>query len=1088
MKCHQCHTDNSDTNRFCHACGASLLPGPATTSVPQAASLADDGERRQLTVMFCDIVDSTPLSMRFDPEDLREIIRVFQDACVAAIERYDGFVAQHLGDGLLIYFGYPRAHEDDGLRAVHAGLAVIEALRALRPRPGLELQVRVGIATGKVVIGELVSAGAQTERVAVGRTPNLAARLQALAAPNTVVISPHTYQLLGHSFEFKDIGVRDLKGMPEPVRVREVIGPSARQSRFSAAHGLATLPLVGRGEELRLLQERSERAVQQDGQVALIRGEPGIGKSRLVRAIVEDICARHSILPVELQCSPYHNQSALFPVLEWWQAVFAAHGAVTDAEKVKVIETLVGRTTLDAAQAVPCLASILALPIPPAYGRLNLTADRQKRLTLQYLASLLKQLYPLPLVLLVIEDLHWADPSTLELINLWLSETPGSRTVTLLTTRNEFLPTWSAQDNITTFDLGRLPDAHALELVRLAAGSIPLRENLQQELIRKTDCIPLYLEMLTKHFIDQARLHSAPGETQGQPDLQESAIPESLQDALMSRLDRMGETKSVAQVAAILGRDFDRQLLEAVWTGSRAALDRGLVELEKSDLLQIRDDRGGGKYRFKHALIRDVAYDSLLKRNCETLHRHIAEVMESGFPELAARQPDVLAQHFTAGRKLDSAMRYWLTAGRLAMKNSATQEAVAHLTRGLTLLAETAPSPERDIRELDFRIVLGHALMTWKGYAAEEVRASCARLNELCASVGNTPQLPAALYQQIAYNIVSAHLSTALEAAEQLYGFALQAEGDDLLVESDVTLGITQFFRGDLRQSRHLLEHCAQIYDFERHSGHAFVFGHDPAVLSYVYLIWIYWLQGNQQQALQASDQAIALARRLNHPLSLAFALTFAGWHRIFARDDAKAIELSQELIEFCSMQNILIFLAHGHMMAAWLTCDSSVTTGLQGMEAALGIFRLTGAQHFLPYWEAHHCMVRAAAGDTAGAEDTLARCLERTHQTGEHWSEAELHRYRGLVLEQTGRPVGEVQACFQQAIEVARSQGALAWEVRAQLDLARHLLSQARREEAKDLLVHLRSTVPLEIEAGLPGRIDALLARCHQPQAACGE
>ncbi|MCE4554651.1 adenylate/guanylate cyclase domain-containing protein [Roseateles cellulosilyticus] len=1080
MKCAKCQTDNGDTHRFCHACGAALQAAAATTGGVEAPRQAG-GERRQLTVMFCDIVDSTPLSLQFDPEDLREIIRIFQDACVAVIERYDGFIAQHLGDGLLVYFGYPRAHEDDGLRAVHVGLGVIDAVRELRPRPGLELQVRVGIATGKVVIGELVSTGAQTERVAVGPTPHLAARLQSIAAPNTVVISPQTHQLLGQSFEIEDIGVRELKGIPEPVWVRQVIGPSARQSRFAAAQGATTLPLVGRDAELRMLRQLCARAVQGDGQVVLIRGEPGIGKSRLMRAHAEELCAKYSILPVELQCSPYHTHSALYPVLEWWQVVFSSHGAVGDAEKLRVVKTLVARAGLDAPVAVPCLAEFLALPVPASYGKLNLTADLQKRLTFQYLARLLRQLYPLPLVLLVIEDLHWADPSTLELVGLWLADAPRSRTFTLLTARPEFEPGWGLQANIATLDLGRLPDSHALELVSLAAGHMPLGEHVKQQLLRKTDCIPLYLEMLTRHFIDHAAVATEAGQTQGQADLLERAIPESLQDALMSRLDRMGETKSVAQLAAILGRDFDRALLEAAWIGSSAAVAQGLAELERADLIQLRGDRSHGQYRFKHALIRDVAYESLLKRNCETLHRHIAEVMEQRFPELAARQPDMLAQHFTAGRKIDAAISYWLAAGRLAMKNSATQEAVAHLRRGLLLLAEAPPSREREMRELDFQVVLGHALMTWKGYAAEEVRTSCARLAELCASVGNTPLLPAALYLQVAYNIVSANLSTALEAAEQLHVIALHVEGDDLLVESDVTRGVTQFFRGELDESRRALERCASVYDFERHSGHAFVFGHDPAVLALVYLIWIHWLQGRQADALDASNRAIALARRLCHPLSLAFALTFAGWHRVFSRDDAGARELSRELVEFCTHQNITIFLAHGHMIGAWLDCEQNrLAAGLQGMQSALDIFRLTGAQHFLPYWEAHQAMVRAMAGDASGAEALMECCIETANRTGEQWSQAELHRYLGLVLEHAGRPSADVEACFLRAVEVARSQHAVAWEARARLDLARHRLAAGRPGEARAVLEELRGTVPMDIDVTFPGSIDALLDACR--------
>jgi len=1076
MRCSQCHTENNDEHRFCFACGTSLTADRPASSQPAAG----EGERRQLTVMFCDIVDSTALSLQYDPEELREIIRQFQDACVAVVERYEGFIAQHLGDGLLIYFGYPRAHEEDGERAVHAGLGMIEAVSALRPRPELQLQVRIGIATGKVVIGDLVSAGANTEKVAVGQTPILAARLQSLAAPNTVVISPHTYRLLGQRFECRETGVHTLKGIPAPVRVREVVGQGARQTRFAATQGMTVLPLVGRREEMVLLDACTQRALEGYGQVVLLRGEAGIGKSRLVRAQVENISTRHSVVPIELQCSPYYNQSALFPIIEWLQEIFYAHGAINDAEKWTLLNRFLDQTTLDKGQAGPLLALLLSVPLPAGHAPLNLTPDRQKQLTLQHLVSLLKQLNPSPLVLLVVEDLHWADPTTLELISMWMADAIGSKTMTLLTSRPEFAPPWLAQDNFKTLNVGRLPDAHALELALLAAGDAILDESVLQQLVKKTDNVPLYLEVMTKHLVHNSLLNAGGGVSQDDAGLTDDEIPATLHDALMARLDRMGETKTVAQVAAILGRDFDRKMLEAVWMGSPKALQLGLDELQKADLLQAREDRAKGVFQFKHALIRDVAYDSLLKRNCETLHRHIADVLEHEFPGIAARQPDVLAHHYTAGKELDKALRYWLAAGQLALKNFATQESVAHLNRGLALLVELPATPERDIRELDFRILLGHALMTWKGYAAEEVRVSCARAHELCAIVGNAPQLPIALYQLIAYNIVSANLVTALKLARQLYEIAVQVGNDDLFVEGCVTVGVTYFHLGEFNEAQRYLEKCLESYDAERHANHAFQFGQDPAVVACNFLIWIYWIRGEQAQALQAAEQALSLARRLNHPLTLAFALTFAGWHRMFCRDYEEAVAIGQEIVQLCSEQNILIFLAHGHMMAAWYDCDKgNMENGLCGMLAALDIFRLTGAQHFLPYWEAHHAMMRVAAGDIADAETILSQSFDRVTRTDERWSEAELYRYRGMLLEKTGRPPAEIEACYRQAIAIAQRQGAVTWELRAIRNLARCLIARQEKQQARQLIESQGDKLFLDIDRDCTAQLESLLADC---------
>jgi class 3 adenylate cyclase/tetratricopeptide (TPR) repeat protein len=1077
MQCSQCNTENSDDHRFCFACGAPLAANRPAPSPPAAGPSPGEGERRQLTVLICDIVESTALSMKYDAEELQEIIRLVQDACVAVVERYEGFVAQHTGDGLVIYFGYPRAHEDDGERAVLAGLGMIEAVSALRPRPGLEVRMRVGIATGKVVIGDLLSAGANPEKVAVGQTPALAARLQSVAAPNTVVISPHTYRLLGQRFECKDIGVHTLKGITEPVRVREVVGQSVRQSRFAATHGTAVLPLVGREEEITLLRDRAQQAVDGHGQIVLLRGEAGIGKSHLTRALVEYVRAQHSAVPIELQCSPYYNQSALFPVIEWLQEeIFASAGTVDAEQKWSLLHRFLDRTTLDKTQAAPLLAMLLSVPLPADHAPLNLTPERQKQLTLQYLVGLFRQLNPSPPVL-VVEDLHWADPSTLELIRVWMADAAESNSLALLTSRPEFIPPWPAQDNFTILDIGRLPDAQALELVHLAAGDANLSESVLEQLVKKTDNVPLYLEVLTKHLVLASQQNERKGLSQDGAGLTESEIPASLQDALTAQLDRMGGPKSVAQVAAILGRDFDGKMLEAVWTGSREALHHGLEELRKAGLLQVRGEREKGLYQFKHALVRDAAYESLLKRNCETLHRHVAEVLEREFPDTAARQPDVLAHHYTAGKELEQAVRYWLAAGQLALKNFANQESVAHLNHGLALLAEFPAAPERDVRELEFRILLGHALMTWKGYAAEDVLDTCARAHELCALVGNAPQLPIALYQLIAYNIVSAHLATALELAKQFSAIAALAENEDLLLEGYLTTGVTYFHLGELSEAKRYLEKCVETYRLERHAGHAFQFGHDPAVVASSFLIWIYWLTGDQAKALQAAEQAVSVARRVNHPLSLAFAMTFSAWHRIFCGDYAAAVPVSEEIVQFCGVQNILIFLAHGHMLAAWHACDKgNAEAGLPGMLGALELFRLTGAQHFLPYWEAHHAMMRAAAGDATDAEASLAQSFEKTERTGERWSEAELHRYRGMLLEKTGKSLGEAEACYRHAIAVAQKQGAVAWELRATVNLARCLLAREAKDQARQLLESLRERVSLDIDQESAAQIRSLL------------
>ena len=1081
MRCCQCHTENNEGHRFCFSCGAPLEASLSAPVLPNVGHAASEGERRQLSVMFCDLVDSTSLSMTFDPEELREIIRSFQDACVTVVERYDGYIAQHLGDGLLIYFGYPRAHEDDGARAVHAGLDIIEAIRALQPSPDLQLQVRLGIATGKVVVGDLVSAGANTDKVAVGQTPNLAARLQGLAAPNTVVISPHTHRLLGHRFECVDLGKHTLKGFAEPVRVRQVMNQCASQSRFEAVQGKAMLPLVGRHEEMALLKDLCQHTKDGRGQIVMLTGEAGIGKSRLTRALIENMCAQGFAVPIVLQCSPYHNQNALFPVIEWLQTeIFASIGTIDNAEKWSLIHAYLDTTTLDKAQAAPILATFLSVPLPVDHAPFNLTPERQKRLTIQCLISLFTQRNTSQLALLIVEDLHWADPSTLEFIGAWALKTTDSRTLTLLTCRPDFKPAWPVQDNFTTVSLGRLPDQYALELVNLAAGDGILSERVKRQLVNKTDNIPLYLEELTKDLVSMNEQNALNGISQNEGDLADDLIPASLQDSLMARLDRLGEAKTVAQVAAVLGRDFDRKTLEAVWTGSSNALHDGLDVLLNADLLHERAEHSKGLYRFKHALIRDVAYDSLLKRSCEKQHLHVAEVLEREFPGIAVSQPDVLAHHYTAGKGLDQAITYWLAAGELDLKKFAMQETVAHLNRGLALLDELPDTPERNLRELDFHIFLGRALTAWKGYAADDVKLSCSRLQELSGLVGNVPQIPVVLLQLFSYNAVRANHTTSLKLASQILKIAEQVNNEDLILEGHLMNGIADFHLGNFHQARHHFEKCLAIYDPGRHGSHAFQFGQDPAVIAYNWLIWIYWLFGDQNKALQAGEQALSLARSLNHPLTLAFALTFVGWHRMYCRDYPSAAAIANEIVQLCSDQNILIFLAHGRMMLAWSECDKdNMETGLPEVLAALDLFRLTGARHFLPYWEAHYAELHARVGDTENAEEVLEQAFEKMNQSDERWSEAELHRYRGMLLERQGVKPAEVEACYRRAIEVAQKQGAKAWELRATFNLAHYFKEQEQPAMVRQLVESLRGRIPLDIDMGSLAKAQSLLVSC---------
>jgi predicted ATPase/class 3 adenylate cyclase len=1046
MLCNKCNTENAEGHRFCFNCGAPLTAPSAEKSDPV------DGELRQVSVMFCDLVGSTNLSSALDPEELREIIRSFQDACVPVVEHYDGFIAQHLGDGLLIYFGYPRAHEDDGERAVLAGLDIIKAVNALQPRPALQLHVRVGIATGKVVVGDLVSSGANLDKVAVGQTPNLAARLQALAEPDSIVISPHTYKLIGQRFEYEDRGLHELKGIDKPVRVREVLKQRSYRSRFEAAHSGNVLPLVDRFDEMAIMTDRWQQAAKGKGQALLLNGEAGIGKSRLGSALIEKICGHGKVATRELQCSPYHRQSVLYPVIEWLQKEIFDAGS--DTGKWQQINTYLDSTTLDKTEAAPILANLLSVPLPADYAPPIMSPERQKLLTMQYLSALLGQARDNDFVLLIIEDLHWADPSTLELIGLWSAQIVDKNMLALLTCRPEFSSPWGAQENFTAVHIDRLPDEYAMEMVRLAAGGSCLPQSVIEQFVKKTDNIPLYLEEMTKDIVDMQGWGDGDSCALVQIDPASIVIPTSLQDSLMARLDRMGETRSVAQIAAILGREFGRDILQAIWTGKPAVLDQGIQTLIEAGLLYVRNENNQQQYQFKHALIRDAAYESLLKRTREKQHLHIAQVMEREFPDIVSKQPDVLAQHFTAGNSLNDALKYWLAAAQLALKNYAMQEAIAHINHGLELLQKLPDTPERALTELDFRITLGPALMMTQGYASEEVRVSCDRAQELCSLVGNVPQIPVTLFLLWTYHCVAGNHVTAYEVASQLVQVAEHTQNDDLLVEGYLTLGATSYFLGNFREAIANLEKSHAYYDAERHAGHAFQFGQDPFSAASNFLTMSYLVLDEADRARQTIDQGVAHARRLKHPFTLSFSLSYAIFLRILTRDYAAAADLIRENIQLCSDQGIILFLAMSKILSGWYVCETEGDDkGLPEIQAGLELFRMTGSRALLSLWEARRALASANTGDSSKAAEIIEQAYGLIQQTGEHWAEAEIHRYHGMILEQQGARPADVEACYQQAITLAQQQGARLWEKHATQSLAQFLESQGDTARAQQLL-----------------------------------
>ena len=771
--------------------------GASTGATAPAAPAA---ERRQLTVMFCDLVGSTALAERLDPEELREVVRAYQEVCAEVVGRFEGHVAQYLGDGLLVYFGHPLAHEDDAQRAVRAGLEIVEEIRGLNERLrrdfGVNLSIRLGIHTGLVVVGE-VAGGAKHGQLALGETPNVAARLRALAESDAVVISEATHRLIHGFFTCQLLGSQILKGISRPLEVYRVLAESGARGRLELAGTGGLTPLVGRDQELGCLLDRWEQVKEGLGQVVLLTGEAGIGKSRLIQELKERLTGE-PCFRWECRCSPFYQNSALYPLIDLFQRALQFAREDPPEEKLAKLEGTVGRYGLPAEEMVPLFASMLSLPLSESYPLLTLSPQRQKEKTLEAVLELLLRLADEQPVLLIMEDLHWVDPSTLELLGLLVDQAATARIFILLTCRPEFRQSWGFRAHLTQLTLTRLPRTQAEAMVERVAGGRALAAEVRRQVAAKTDGVPLFVEELTKTVLESGLLREREGSYELTGPLPPLAIPATLQDSLMARLDRLATVKEVAQLGAVLGRAFSYELLRTASQLDEATLQHGLAQLVEAELLYQRGVLPQATFIFKHALIQEVAYQSLLKSRRQQFHHRIAEVLAERLPETAGTQPELLAHHYTEAGLVAQAIPYWQQAGQRAAERSANIEAISHLTKGLELLKTLPDTPERAEQELELQIALGPALSAAKGYAAAEVERAYARGRELCQQVGETPRLFPALAGLWFFYHVRADFRTALEQAEYLLTLAGQEQDPGLRLQAHLALGMDFFHIGEL--------------------------------------------------------------------------------------------------------------------------------------------------------------------------------------------------------------------------------------------------------------------------------------------------
>jgi class 3 adenylate cyclase/tetratricopeptide (TPR) repeat protein len=879
----------------------SVLQGDRSTAAaaPPTVSHALEAERRQLTVLFCDLADSTRLSRQLDPEDLREVIRAYQATCVDVIQRFAGYVAQYLGDGLLVYFGYPQAHEDDVQRAVRAGLGILEAMGTLNGRlerdQDTRLAVRIGIHTGQVVVGEIGSGG-RHEHLALGETPNIAARLQGLAAPDTVVISAATDRLVHGYFTRQDNGVHVLKGIETPVQVYQVLEESTAQSRLEVTGTTGLTPLVGRETEVTLLLERWAQARDGLGQVVLLSGEAGIGKSRLVRVLTEQVMGEGAPR-LRFRCSPYHTNSALYPVIEHLQQRW--HFQREDAPQARLdkLEHGIGTYGFPPEKVVPLFASLLSVPLLDHYAPLHLSPEQQKQKTLELLVTwLLKEAEQQP-VLTVWEDLHWADPSTLELLSLLLNQTPTTRLLHLLTCRPEFQPPWSSRAHLTPLTLTRLSRPQVEAMVGRISGGKALPAEMLELVVAKTDGVPLFVEELIKAVLESGVLRETDGHYELTGPLASLAIPTTLHDSLMARLDRLTTAKAVAQLGATLGRQFSYDLLQAVSPLDEAMLQRELGRLMEAELLYQRGVLPHATYLFKHALIQDAAYQSLLKSTRQQYHQRIAQVLTERFPETAETQPEVVAQHYTAAGLHAQALPYWQRAGQLAIERSANREAVASLEKGLEAVTHLPQNRATLEQAVDLRLALRMALRPLGD--SGRMLSALREAESLAAALDDHHRLGQVLVSLSAYSYNDGSYDQAIAAGER--GLTLAMARGDVVLQALVNLRLGQAYyrQCDYRRAIDYLRQAVAFFDGTR-QRERFGLPNLPAVLSRTFLAWCYAELGAFAEGSALGEEGLQIAEAVAHPTDLMMASWGPGLLSLRQGDLDRALSLLERAVGIC--------------------------------------------------------------------------------------------------------------------------------------------------------------------------------------------
>jgi class 3 adenylate cyclase/predicted ATPase len=1010
-----------------------------------------EAEVRQITVMFCDLVGSTELSGKLDPEDLRTLIDQYRQVCGAAIRRYEGGIASYAGDGVMAFFGWPRAHEDDAVRALHAALATISEVTNIAGP--VTLASRVGICSGRVVVSQIIGPGGWME--AVGETPNIAARLQTLAAPNSVLISESTQRLASAAFDFQDLGFQELKGVTKPLRVYRVLSAKNKPTRFEAAHASSLTPLIGRSVELNLLLDRWQKVKEADGQVVLLSGIPGVGKSRLIHELKSNVQHESHFL-LTYQCSPYHSQSPFFPVIE--QIELAAQLTPNDSDPVKFakLKTYLPSSMDDPVESALLIAHLLSITIEDQSVLSKLTPQQIKNRTIEKLLEIILTLSAQRPTLCIFEDVHWVDPSTLELIELVISRIDRARVMLVVSYRPEFRHTWFTPANVTLHSLTPLSRSEVTRMIRDLFGEGYLSQQIVDQIIEKADGVPLFVEELTTSITRAARQRSEEKSDLGQAaPFAAIKVPETLHDALMERLDRVPHGRKLAQIAAVIGREFSYDLLTVASRTDETDLRSALSLLEESDVIYRAGISPSVRFAFKHVLLRDVVYNSLLRGKRQEIHADIAAVLKDHFPELVENRPEILAYHYSEAGNNPLAIRCWRDAGRRALASSANLEAIGHFRNALQFLTALPDTLQRAKEEIEIELALGIPLIAVRGYAAAETRDAFARARTLCLKIDNASEYFQALFGLWGHSWMGGKNEEALTMASEFLSKAKASSDGTLLMVAHRVMGSTLLTIGEFQASRRHFEKSIALSNSQGRRPLHDLYMVEPQVASLLLLSWDLWFLGYPDQSLARVSEALSLAQDLAQPYSIAFAHYMISVVHLLRGDPDRALESAERSLEISREQRFSLYvllstISRGRALGELSRLREARSEIRMGIDEA----RRTGVGFMLPMMYSWLADVHAQSGDNGTAASIVEQTLrEISDATGRSW-EAELHRQRAEILSALNpSKIAEAELYLKNAIEVARRQSAKSLELRAATSLGKLWRQQGRIDEARDLI-----------------------------------